>query len=437
MLDKFFKHIQDNLNFLQEKKLLVTVSGGVDSMVLVYLLYKLDMDMALAHCNFSLRMGNSDKDELFVKRLAKQLKISVFVKKFPTREFADKNKISIQMAARDLRYHWFETLRKENNFDYILTAHHLDDQIETFLLNLSRGTGIEGLIGMALKNGNIIRPLLNFSKDEIKQFAKENGIYWREDESNKDEKYIRNKLRHRILPILKEINPNFLESFQNTLTYLNYTSDIAITFINKVKGDIFEQEGDITKINISKLKRLYPLKMYIYQLFAPYGFTQIEDIYKSLERDPSKQFYSVSHRLVRDRTHLLLTKKDIHTNTREVLIQKNTKYINFPFKLELSIEKNIQVNDDRSIAILDFDKLLFPLTLRKWRAQDEFIPLGLKGKKRLGKFLRDEKLSVLEKENIWLICSENDVVWVVNHRIDDRFKITDSTENSYKITLSL
>ena len=444
MLQEFQQHIHKNFPFLKEKKLLIAVSGGIDSIVLCDLLNKSQYSFSLAHCNFRLRGMESEKDEEFVKNLAKQNQQECFVKKFDTEVYANQNKISIQMAARDLRYDWFDELMQKHHFDYLLTAHHADDNLETVLINLIRGTGLEGLTGIPKINNKKVRPLLPFSRKEIEIYAKEQNLLWREDKSNAETKYFRNKLRHDILPLLKEMNPNILESFSKTLKHLQGSKQIVDDRINKIKGEVIITSGKSLKFKAQNLKSLNNPKAYLYALLKDYGFTEWDDVYDLLSAQPGKQIFSKSHRLVKDRDYLLLNEisKEISTSaTFEISDkQKDILFNGLKMKLEEINKKEFKKeeyfkNDSNNFIFVDIEKLHFPLTVRKWEKGDYFYPFGMQGKKKLSKYFKDKKLSILEKENIWLLCCKNEIIWVINNRLDNRYKITNNTKKILKIEI--
>ncbi len=444
MLKKFQQHIHRNFPFLRDKKLLIAVSGGIDSVVLSDLLYKRDLPFSFAHCNFHLRGKESDKDEEFVKDLAKQYQQKHFVKHFDTAEYASHHNISIQMAARDLRYEWFEELMQKYAFDYLLTAHHADDNLETFLINFTRGTGLEGLTGIPQININKIRLLLPFSRKEIEAYAKEQNLKWREDRSNAETKYFRNKLRHEVIPILKQINPNLLNSFIQTIDNLRGSKAIVSDRISKIKDEVISTDGVSLKFKIQKLKSLNNPKAYLFELLNTYGFTEWNDIYDLLSAQSGKQVFSKTHRLIKDRDYLLLSKNLKKTDTSIFFEiskkQKETRISDFTIQIE-EIHKDLLKKENsfkkgfNHIIFVDKEKLQFPLTVRKWEKGDYFYPFGMQGKKNLSKYFKDEKLSILEKENIWLLCTEKEIVWVINNRLDNRFKITDKTKNILKIEI--
>jgi tRNA(Ile)-lysidine synthase len=436
LLAKFSEHIITNFPYLKGKKLLIAISGGLDSVVLTHLLFKQKFNLSLAHCNFDLREMDSNLDELFVKKLADQMNLTFFSKKFNTKQFAKKNNLSIQLAARNLRYGWFKNLLESEKLDFVLTAHHANDNIETFLINCIRGTGISGLTGIPLRNGNIIRVLLPFTRAEILQYAKENAITWREDLSNAELKYTRNKIRHQIIPLLKEINPNFLTSFNKTIQNLQMTRQIVEDTVNDLKQSIFSEEDEIQKINIEKLKKLKDPKAYLFELLKSYEFSEWNDINNLMDAQSGKQIVSKSHRIIKNRDFLLLSKRELNDKKEQQYLIKDsqTGLVKEDIKLKLIRSKFLDQNNvSEKTAFVDWDKLTFPLLVRKWQKGDYFYSLGMVGKKKLSKFFKDQKLSLIEKEKIWLLCSGDHVVWVIGKRLDDRFKITNQTKNILKI----
>jgi tRNA(Ile)-lysidine synthase len=434
MFKSFQEHINQSLPFLSKGKLLIAISGGLDSVVLTHLCHQLKLPISLAHCNFNLRGTESDADEDFVLQLAEDLDIEVFVESFDTEAYAKTHKLSTQMAARELRYHWFEELSSQLKYDYILTAHHADDNLETFLINLSRGTGLEGLIGIPEINGNIVRPLLKFSRDDIETYAKEQHIKWREDSSNASTKYLRNKLRHEVIPALKEINPQLLQNFNKTLSFLKDSNDIIEDSIARVQKNVVSVEGDLVKLDIKKLLELSNTKAYLYQLLKDFNFTEWNDVSDLLKAQSGKQVFSSTHRLVKDRDYLLLTEL-FFEGFEEVAISEKAKEVETPIGILSFDDVNAMVGKDDHVIFVDKDKLKFPLTLRKWQEGDYFYPLGMKGKKKLSKFFKDEKLSLIEKESTWLLCSEDTIVWIIGKRADERFKVTEKTTLILKIEM--
>ena len=434
MISQFKNHINNNLSFLNESKLLIAVSGGIDSVVLVHLFNKLNYDISLAHCNFNLRGLESDKDEAFVINLAEDLGLEVFIQNFDTDNYAKQHKLSIQMAARELRYQWFEELRCQLDYNYILTAHHSDDNLETFLINLSRGTGLEGLSGIPVVNDAIVRPLLSFSRFDIETYAELNNIEWREDVSNVSVKYLRNKIRHEVIPILKGINPQLLQNFNKTILHLNESLDIINDRVNEVSDEIISVKEDAIQFNISKIKALNNPRAYLYELLKDYGFTEWDDVFLLLDAQSGKQLLCENWRLVKDRDSLLLSRRVSSVNQNV-----NISSLEHPIQITSGVLFFEEVNEistlDLDSIYVDKDLLKLPLIVRTKRDGDSFIPFGMEGSKKLSKFCKDEKLSLIDKEKIELLCSDEDIVWVIGSRADNRFRITEKTKTILKISL--
>lgn len=435
MLQKLENHIQQNLSFLKDKKLLLAVSGGIDSMVLVDLFHKLKYDVAVAHCNFQLRGQESDDDEEFVKSQVEKLNIPLFIQKFDTKKFAEQKKLSIQVVARNLRYDWFYTLLVNQNFDFIITAHHLDDSIETFLINFTRGTGLEGLTGIPIQNDKVIRPLLAFSRDEIVAYAKQNDINWREDSSNSTDKYWRNKLRHDVIPVLKELNPSLLPSFQNTIDSLQQSHSLVKDASKNMYQKVVTEEEHHTEIDLTKLLKLPNYKAYLFQWLQAFGFTDWKAVYDLIEANSGKQVFSETHILLKNRNTLLLSPKQTRENNEVFWVEKNQNEVKVPLKLRFCNVSDISTQGTNTIFV-DEDKLSFPLTIRRWEEGDVFYPFGMKGKKKLSKYFKDEKLSLIEKSKVWLLCSDNQIIWVIGKRQDERFKITKQTTKILQINFT-
>jgi tRNA(Ile)-lysidine synthase len=435
MQTKFKNHIAKNFEFINGKKLLLATSGGLDSMVMAHLFKEVKSTIALAHCNFQLRGLESFGDQNFVQEYAATNEIPLFVTQFDTEAFANDYKLSTQVAARDLRYNWFYELLETENYDYVLTAHHADDNLETFLINLSRGTGLEGLVGIPEQNDKIIRPLLPFSREEIANYAKENNIEWREDSSNASDKYLRNKIRHDLVPLLKELNPQFIDSFQKTQSYLQESQAMVEDASIMVYQQVAKQEGEAIYFDLNQLLRLPNYKSYLYQWLHEFGFSAWDDIYNLVESQSGKQVFSTEFRLLKDREFIILSPINLEEEPLEYFIEKDVKEVNIPLNISFCKVSDISVTINSAIFV-DADKLEFPLVLRRWNEGDYFQPFGMEGKsKKLSKLFKDEKLSLIEKENIWILSSNNTIVWVVGLRQDNRFRIDNSTQNLLKIQL--
>jgi tRNA(Ile)-lysidine synthase len=439
MLTDFSIFFKDNNLSCQHDRTLLAVSGGVDSVVMADLFHKTGFPFAIAHANFQLRGNESIRDEMFVRKLAEKYKVDFYVRHFDTAGYARKNKVSIQVAARDLRYRWFNDLLSKLSFDHIATAHHLDDQAETFLINLARGAGIAGLHGIALKQGKVIRPMMFTGRKEIEAYATENHLEFVEDSSNKSLKYTRNRIRHKIIPELEKINASFRERLNETITNIQEAEIIFKKAIADTGNSIFNVRGDVISIPVKDFYALEPLRTYAFELLAPYGFSlaNVCDIIGLRDSIPGKEVVSPTHRLVRDRDHLLIVPKHESGKKSECQIDwidlKNpVKYpVHLSFEIIDKIPADLKV--PHNFALLDLEKLVFPLLIRKWRRGDVFIPLGIPGPKKLSDFFIDMKFSTIEKENQWLLCSGDDIAWVIGKRIDDRYKITGQSIRILKI----
>ncbi|PWB22842.1 tRNA lysidine(34) synthetase TilS [Flavobacterium sp. HTF] len=435
MLTKFQNHIVSRFPFLAEKKLFLAVSGGLDSMVLLHLLQQLPYEIAVLHCNFQLRGVESFDDQNFIKNYCDKNEVPVFITQFDTEAFAKDYKLSIQVAARELRYSWFYELLESENYDYILTAHHADDNLETFIINLTRGTGLDGLTGIPEQNDRIIRPLLPFSREEILNYAHENNIEWREDSSNASNKYLRNKIRHDLVPVLKEINPNFLNAFQKTQSYLQESQEMAEDASIMIYQQVAKEAGDDIHFDLNQLKKLPNYKSYLYQWLNEFGFLAWNDVYDLAEGQSGKQVFSEEFRLLKNRDTLILSPVSEANENQEYEISEDETEVNFPLNLRLSQVDEITIDSNKAIFV-DAKKIRFPLVLRKWNEGDVFHPFGMQGKsKKVSKLFKDEKLSLIEKEKTWILCSDDQIVWVVGIRQDERFRIEKSTNRILKIEL--
>ena len=435
MLDRLKNHIAQNFPFLENKKLLLATSGGLDSIVMAHLFHQLNYTIALAHCNFQLRGLESFGDQNFVQDYASTNDIPLFLTQFDTEAFAKDYKLSTQVAARDLRYNWFYELLETENYDYVLTAHHEDDSIETFLINLSRGTGLEGLVGIPTQNDKIMRPLLLFSREEIANYANENNIEWREDSSNASDKYLRNKIRHDLVPLLKELNPNFISSFQKTQSYLQESQAMVEDAAIMVYQQVAKQEGEEIYFDLNQLKKLPNYSSYLYQWLHEFGFTAWADIYDLVESQSGKQVFAAEFRLLKDRDFLILSPIDLDPSKEEYFITEGTAEVKIPLNLSFCKVDAIHIPTNTAIFV-DKDKLAFPLVLRKWKEGDYFQPFGMEGQsKKVSKLFKDSKLSLIDKEHTWILWSENKIVWVVGIRQDERYRIDSKTQNILKIEL--
>ncbi len=432
MLTEFKLHIKTHFELLHQKPFLLACSGGLDSVVLAHLCEQSKLDFHVAHCNFNLRDAESDGDALFTEKLSQLLNKKYYTTSFNTINYVNKNKVSIEMAARKLRYDWFAKIMAKNGLDILVTAHHADDDLETFLINLSRGTGIDGLKGIPAKTATIFRPLLPFTQEEILQFAKKENIAWREDSSNQDTVHLRNQIRHEVVPELKKIGPAFLKNFKKTQEYLTDSKAILDNHAEALKSRLFQQKNGLIHIYIEDLNALRPQKAYLHLLLKEYGFKAWNDISTLLTSNSGKEVRSKTHRLLKDRTSLIL--EELQTKSDEsYVIEERQESVEAPIKMTLDWVDEVGLTANNTLYV-DKDSLKFPLVLRKWKKGDYFYPLGMKGKKKLSKYFKDEKIDVISKDKQWLLCSGDDIVWVVGKRTDERFKVTATTKKILCLT---
>ena len=437
-MEKTFKNlVKTDYPYLGGSKLLLAVSGGVDSVVLAHLCHDAKLDFSIAHCNFNLRGEESDGDEKFVVDLADSLEVEVYTESFDTLNYAENAGISIQMAARELRYEWFAELSSSLHFDYTLTAHHANDNLETFLINLIRGTGPEGLTGIKNEKNEIVRPLLDFTRKEIEAFARKCKYKWREDSTNASDKYMRNKIRHQIVPVMEELNPQLLEGFSKTQQHLQESLDLVEDYISLLYPKLVQKDKYGYSIDIDFLKKVPNQKQILYQLLKSFGFTEWNDVYDLLEAQSGKMVLSDSHRLIKDRKKLLLTELNGNSINKEYSLGREEELVMIPGMGSLHIsevEKMGQASE--SCIYVPEPKLEFPLTIRKWKKGDFFYPFGMKGKKKLSDFFKDEKFSLPEKEHTWILCSGEEIVWIINHRADNRYRVEKSDSKILKICIT-
>ena len=431
------KELLNKLNIdhtgLSGKQLLLAHSGGLDSSVLAHLLLKAGLNFSVAHCNFQLRASESEADMKFVEAWSREHSIPFFCVKFATEIHKEFYKKSIQVSARDLRYDWFYSLMEVYEFDFLLTAHHLNDQLETFLINTTRATGISGLLGIQEKE-TLLRPLRTIPKKELIEYAEAEKISWQEDQSNASDVYLRNAIRHHVIPAIEEVVPNALQNFQSTLDHLDLANDFIRESLETQKNKLFKNTGKSLSIEIKELEELPSLSFCLHHWFAPFGF-DTKEVVKLMESESGKVIYSPSHRLIRDRSSitlsLLYSKED-----NQFLFDPLKNNQDLPIQLSCeSIEIKGKETWESHQAALDKRMLKKPLSLRKSIKGDYFYPTGMKGKKLLSKFFKDEKYSLLEKEQQWLLCSENKIVWVIGKRCDRRFIATINTKKVLLITV--
>ena len=456
LLQKFTAFIKKENLFQPKDKLLLAVSGGVDSVVLCELCKQAGYGFEISHCNFKLRGEESERDENFVRDVAKKYDVEIFVKEFETEKYAEEKKISIQVAARELRYEWFYYLignkqyainkKQEYNAiqlpiaNWILTAHHANDNMETMLMNFFKGTGINGLRGILPKQQKIIRPLLFAKKEELIKFAEENNLSFVEDSSNISDKYTRNYFRNQLIPSVQKVFPQAEENLLNNIERFKEIETLYKQSIAFHKKKLLEQKGNEVYIPVLKLLKSVPFSTIVYEIIKDFDFTslQTEEVIKLLQSDSGKYVQSSSHRILKNRNWLIISPNDTIV-AENILIEEKDKtieFVNGKLKFEKLSTTNYKLQTTNEIATLDADEIMFPLLLRKYRQGDYFYPLGMKKKKKLSRFFIDQKLSLTEKENVWVIEMNKKILWIVGKRIDDRFKITPETKNILKIGLS-
>lgn len=434
MLNTFRNQLQQLPTSPEKQRFLVAASGGMDSTVLVYLCHQLELDFGICHVNFQLRGKDSDSDQKFLEELAKSLHCPIYVLKQNAKNFAKQHKLSTQVAAREIRYHWFEECLENHKYNYLLTAHHADDNLETFFINSCRGTGIKGLTGIPEKRDYILRPLLKFTREDISNYAKSKAISWREDQSNASDKYLRNVIRHHLMPFFQKRQDDLYARFDKTLKNLSRQESLLEDYLHLIFKQVVEQKKNTYRFKIEVLKQFPNHKNILIELLKDFGFKDWESIVDLLDAQVGKYVESNTHKLFKERGFL-----ELFENETKSIDEKNITMENFPKtidfdagQLHFDIVQTFQKTDQHT-AYLSKDLLKSDLCLRPYKAGDYFCPLGMRGKRKLSDFLKDEKLTTFEKSKIWVLTHQNDIVWVVNHRIDNRYKITENTNQCLKI----
>lgn len=436
MVQKFQSHLDSHFPRLKRERLVLALSGGLDSCVLLDLCLAVGLRPAIAHCNFQLRGSESDEDAHWVKALAQEKGLRGHIKNFDTKAYSETHKISIQMAAREQRYTWFDQLCVQEGFTAVLVAHHADDAVETFLINALRGSGLKGLLGIPESRGNILRPLLPFKKETLLAYAKEHLLSWREDASNVTNDYLRNAIRHKVIPQLEGVQPEALTQIRSSIQHLKGANDFIVHALGALKKELFETDKNNFNIAIPALKALVPLDFCLHELFAPYGFSAVA-VEKLLSASPGKILYSTSHRLLCDREVFILSPRKKEEDLVYTIDLNNSQQqlpIKLTWKLFKGFSKKLWTADQ---AALDKNLLKNPLLLRKSKTGDYFYPSGMKGKKLLSKYFKDEKYSLIDKEEQWVLCSDSAIVWVVGKRCDQRFIATDKTTETLVLNCKL
>lgn len=432
MQQKVQTYIQKQGLLTPQGLVIVGVSGGTDSVALLHILLSLGYGCVIAHCNFHLRMEESQRDEEFVRGWAAELKVPYYHIDFKTSEYATDHGISIEMAARDLRYAWFYELLQKLDAQAIAVAHHADDSIETMLMNLVRGTGLRGLTGIPPRNKKVVRPLLCLTRLELETYLIRHNLDHVEDSTNATMDYQRNKFRNEVLPLLEEINPSVRQTLYTTLGHFEGSLAIYQQAINTLENEIVHKESGSIKLDIDLLKKQVHIPTVMFELLHPYGFgtATIEQITETLDGESGKVFYSDTHRLVKDRKYLILN--PIESLGKDVFwISQYDTAIDQPFNMKMNkkaINNDFHVSKEKNCIHVEASQLIFPLQLRRWRESDSFYPFGMNQRKKISDFFIDNKLSLLEKERSWLLISGEDIIWIVGQRMDNRFKVTEGTK---------
>lgn len=440
LLDEFEKYVADNELFTHDDKILLTVSGGVDSMVLMSLTAAAGYKFGVAHCNFQLRGKESDEDELLVEHEAKRLGVEFFNKRFDTTAEMERTGESMEMAARRLRYAWFKELCDEHGYTVIAIAHHINDSIETFFINMLRGTGLRGLTGINNHVGRIVRPLMFTNRKEIHDYAIAHRIPFREDSSNRSTKYLRNKVRIGLIPMLREITPQFTTIMRRNVSRLSQAQDFITASMSIIKRDIIEQSGDIRTIRVQRINGSLPRNFVIYEILSEeYGFKGdvVDALCHALDNNSTgRRFYAREWVAVVDRGDIVaspITEED----DCEVMVERRTlrSYVggSVLYYQYCDIDFIDTLDQGENVALIDADKLSYPLRLRRWREGDWFQPLGMSGRKKISDYLIDKKVSMAQKSRQFVLLSGDDIVWVVGRRLDDRFAVTKRTERVLRI----
>ncbi|RZK41480.1 MAG: tRNA lysidine(34) synthetase TilS [Pedobacter sp.] len=426
----FIKHIEEHVLFTKDDHVLLAVSGGKDSVLMAQLFKLADFKFSIAHCNFNLRGDESQRDEHFVKLLASTLDVPFHVIHFDTKVYAKENRLSTQMAARHLRYQWFEEIRTEFAYNYIAVAHHQNDSVETILLNLVRGTGISGLHGIQPRREKLVRPLLFLSSNQIENLIEENGIDFVEDSSNNSSNYARNSIRHNVVPVLKQINPNLEETFAKNAARFLETEQLLFQIVAQTRVMICEEKNGSAYFSIEKIKTLYPQKLLTFELLRPYHFTSevVDEILEALDKQSGTSYFSSTHRATVDRSELIISAKSVDSSL--VFIHPHDPSVQFlTQKLSLSYSVSIVVGRDPDMAYVDADKLIFPLILRSKQDGDRFVPLGMKQNKKISDFFIQQKVAVPNKSKVPILVNGNgEIIWVAGFRQDDRYKVKATTK---------
>ncbi|WP_026475327.1 tRNA lysidine(34) synthetase TilS [Alkaliflexus imshenetskii] len=439
MINRFINVLTTKCKVKEKEPVLVAISGGADSVALLHLFHEAGFQCVAAHCNFSLRGEESDEDERFVTSLCKQLGINCFTQQFDTTGYAKEHKVSIEMAARELRYNWFNNLAETLNINLIATGHHGDDAIESFFLNLTRGTGLKGLTGISWRKEKLIRPLLFAASSDIEKYCNNNNLNYRTDCTNSETKYLRNNIRHRVVPLFREMNPAFFETMQNNMSFLNEAWEIFSREAENVQQQLVAKTDDATLIPIRLINNHPQKRSMLFEMLKPYGFqgNNMEQIVDCLDGIPGKQFFSEQYRLIIDRYNLILLPR-YEADHNCYVIEGGQSTIKQPVNLNIRVferDSLFEYSKNPMTAHFDADLIDFPLTIRRPKPGDRFQPLGMQQHKKLSNFFVDEKLSLIQKEKIWLLTNGTDILWIMGMRIDNRYKVTPKSKRILEIEI--
>lgn len=430
-VQQFQDFIAQHQLFQGDNKILLAVSGGKDSVLMVHLFKALGVNIGIAHCNFNLRGDEAQRDESFVKLLADTLDLPVHITHFDTKKYAAEHKVSTQMAARDLRYTWFEEIRKQHDYAYIALAQHQNDAIETVLINLTRGTGISGLHGILPKRDRLIRPLLFLNREQINHLVDENYLDFVEDSSNLSTSYTRNKLRLQVVPHLKEINPNLEKTFAENIARFAEIELFLKKQVGVLSDTLLRDKTDGVYLSITEVKQLVPRKLLLFELLKPFGFTSgvIDDVLNNLDSPSGIHFFSLTHQLIINRNDLVMVERKegdlpnqfFHPSTAEITFGRQ--------QILLSYTREIKYEPNTARAFVDADQLIFPLVVRTWQNGDRFIPLGMRNFKKISDYFIDEKVPVHLKHSCPILINGNgEVIWIAGMRQDNRYKLSQATK---------
>lgn len=418
--------------FRKNERVLAAVSGGIDSMVLADLLLESGSLAGIAHCNFTLRGSESDGDEEMVKKFSIKNKIPFHSVRFDTKKYAGQRGISIEMAARELRYDWFEKIRTEKGYDLIAVAHNMNDNAETLLLNLIRGTGIAGLAGMKPKAGRIIRPLLFSTRQSIEGYAKTRRIKFRTDSTNAETRYKRNKIRHELIPIMQELNPSVLTTLHETALRLGGINEIVAPVITEIKKSFLEEKERQIHVNIRNMQPYWNNSVIMFEVFRQFGITGalLKDLQNVATGRTGGRLFTETHKFLRDRDKIIISEKE----TDEV-VQYNfkssgeiTKCPHISFSRIINSGKGLKIDKSKEMAYLDLKKVAFPITIRKWQTGDYFYPFGMSGRKKISDYFIDRKMTRFQKDKAMVLETDGKIAWIIGERIDNRFRVTEATE---------